>query len=289
MSLTHIIRNPMVRDRIRNVYKKPRISSKDTILAEPQTKAYGLVGTAFDYLLRFEINHRNPSAISGPWVAEFAKVRFPLMFSKDVSTGETDAVLREKVKLADDIVQRAKASSTHYIRTGKVTDALFADAIRLAKLDVFFRSAWLDEDLGGCNPRDVEDLRTLLSVVPTDLFHASRHCVLNPEFKKGSTLANGADADLLIDDALIEIKTTKSRSIRPEHFDQLIAYLALARLYGVDGLSAKPRIKKLGIYYSRYGNYLEFDLEDVLDGPSFREFLKWFGTYLAKYKAPRDA
>ncbi len=289
MSLTDIIRNSMVRDRIRSVYTKPRISSKVTILAEPQTKAYGLVGTAFDYLLRFEINRRNPSAISRPWAAEGAKVHFPFLFSKEVIPGETDTVLGKQVKLADEIVQRAKASSSHYISTGEVTEALFADAISLAKLDVLYRSGWPDEDLGGCNSRDMEDLRALLAVVPTDLFHARQRCVLNPEFKRGSTLAKGADADLLIDDALIEIKTTKSRNIRPEHFDQLIAYVALAHLYGVDGLSAKPRIKKLGIYYSRYGTYLEFDLEDILDGPGFREFLKWFGTYLAKYKATRDA
>ncbi len=285
MSLTHIIRDPMVRDRIRSVYTKPRISSKGTILAEPQSKAYGLVGTAFDYLLRFEVNRRNPSAISGPWVAEYAKVRLPLLFSEDVIPSETDTVLGKQVKLADEIVERAKASSTHYVCTGEVTEALFADAISLAKLDVFFRSAWLDEDLGGCNPRDIADLRTLLSVVPSDLFYARRHCVLNPEFKEGTALAEGAEADLLVDDALIEIKTTKSRSIRPEHFDQLIAYLALAHLYGVDGLSAKPRIKKIGIYYSRYGDYLEFALKDILDGPGFREFLKWFGLYLAKHEA----
>jgi hypothetical protein len=128
-----------------------------------------------------------------------------------------------------------------------------------------------------------------LSVVPTDLFHASGHCILNPEFKRGTTLAEGADADLLIDDALIEIKTTKFPGIKPEHFDQLIAYVALAHLYGVDGLSGKPRIKKIGFYHSRYGKYLEFDLEDILDGPGFREFLKWFGLYLKKYKATRKA
>ena len=82
MSLTQIVRDPMVRDHIRSVYTKPRISSKGTILAEPQTKAYALVGIAFDYLLRFEIHRRNPSAISGPWVAECAKVRFPLNISQ---------------------------------------------------------------------------------------------------------------------------------------------------------------------------------------------------------------
>lgn len=289
MSLTQIIRDPTVRDRIRCVYSKPTISSKGTILAEPRSKAYGLVGTAFDYLLRFEINRRNPSAIRRPWVAEFAKVRFAFSFQTDVDTGTTDTIPDKRIALADEIVQRAKDSSRHYLRTGEVTDALLADAISLAKLDNLYRTGWPDPDLAGCNPRDVDDLRTLLSVVPTDLFFAQKRCVLNPEFKRGSTLTNGADADLLIDDTLIEIKTTKSRYVNPEHFDQLLAYIGLASLYGVDGLRAKPQLKKIGIYYSRYGDYLAFDLEDILDGPEFGEFLQWFGDYLTKRETTQRA
>jgi hypothetical protein len=289
MSLSSRLKDPVFREELHRTCTKPRMRSGGELLIEPKSTAYGLVGTAFDYLLRFEVNRRNPGAVTGPWVAEYAKVRLigPLDALDDSSP--VDEHLSQQVALLDGIVAAAKASSTAYMETGQVTDDLLADALRLAKLETLFRS-WLPfDDYESVNPDDVDDLRALLDVVPDHLFYSNEVCVLNPEFNKGTDHANGADADLLVDDTLWEIKTTKSNAVRREHFDQLVAYFALARLYGVTGLKKKPRINKLSIYFSRYGDHVDFFVDEILHEPEFSDFLVWFKGLLEKRKTPRPS
>ena len=70
MSLTSFLNKKDVREKFREEFPKPTFNIKKELLAPPFTKRYGLVGTAFDYLLRFYIKYLNPSAITKPWVAE---------------------------------------------------------------------------------------------------------------------------------------------------------------------------------------------------------------------------
>jgi hypothetical protein len=54
MSLTTFLeQNSDVRAQFLAHFKKPDFTLKLPILAPPLTESYGLVGTAFDYLLRF--------------------------------------------------------------------------------------------------------------------------------------------------------------------------------------------------------------------------------------------
>ena len=63
MSLTSFIHNKDVRERFRQEFKKPRIAFKKDLLAPPLAKRYDLIGTAFDYLLRFYLKYLNPNAM----------------------------------------------------------------------------------------------------------------------------------------------------------------------------------------------------------------------------------
>ena len=63
MSLTRFLKKPDVRKKLATLRPKtPRKISK-AIMAEPRSKRYMVVGTAFDYLLRFEIRRRSASAL----------------------------------------------------------------------------------------------------------------------------------------------------------------------------------------------------------------------------------
>ena len=74
MSLTSFLKdNADVRERFRQEFKKPEFLAKKELAAPPLTTRYSTVGTAFDYLLRFFIQHLNPHTIDkGYWVAETA-------------------------------------------------------------------------------------------------------------------------------------------------------------------------------------------------------------------------
>ena len=69
MSLTSFIKEPDVAAKFRECFPLPTNKPVGSIKAEPQTKRYMMIGTAFDYLLRFyiEYNHNIPRNY---WVAE---------------------------------------------------------------------------------------------------------------------------------------------------------------------------------------------------------------------------
>lgn len=53
MSLTSFIKNKEVRELFTNEFKKPRGKIIGEIKSPPLTNYFGMIGTAFDYLMRF--------------------------------------------------------------------------------------------------------------------------------------------------------------------------------------------------------------------------------------------
>jgi hypothetical protein len=72
MSLTSFLDIPDVRAKVKSLRPKLPRKISAPLKIEPRSKRYSLVGTAFDYLLRFEIQRRAPHAKSDTWVAQYA-------------------------------------------------------------------------------------------------------------------------------------------------------------------------------------------------------------------------
>lgn len=53
MSLTSVLKQKYIISKFKEELKYPVLGIKDTIKAVPLTKHYSLVGTSFDYLLKF--------------------------------------------------------------------------------------------------------------------------------------------------------------------------------------------------------------------------------------------
>ncbi len=70
MSLTSFISQPSISKTFRDFVVKPKFVADKPILAPPLTKNYRIIGTAFDYLLRFYIEHNNSNAQTKHWVSE---------------------------------------------------------------------------------------------------------------------------------------------------------------------------------------------------------------------------
>ena len=115
-----------------------------------------------------------------------------------------------------------------------------------------------DEDIMSADEADVEDLRNLTNLVNLDEWVTTKQCILNPTFGESSAYVGGADADLIIDDKLIDIKTTKHLTFKREYFRQLIGYTILnwRENYMYKGIS------HLGIYFSRFGILFTFPIPD---------------------------
>lgn len=109
-------------------------------------------------------------------------------------------------------------------------------------------------------------------------------CILNPVFGKGSDLVGGADADLIIDDTLIEIKTYKDLRLDRNWTNQLIGYYILNEIGKIDGIKEKIKINYFGIYYGRYGILYKFDVKPLFENVDFKKFIKWFVTKAKKVR-----
>ena len=75
MSFKSFVSMPDVAAKIKSL--RPAISRKIPvqIKVEPRSKRYSLIGTAFDYLLRFELQRRAPHAVSNGWVRRRRRTR----------------------------------------------------------------------------------------------------------------------------------------------------------------------------------------------------------------------
>jgi len=72
MSLTSFIGQNQVAAKLKVLRPPPPRVLRVPILVPPRSNRYSLIGTAFDYLLRFEIKRRAPHAKAERWVAENA-------------------------------------------------------------------------------------------------------------------------------------------------------------------------------------------------------------------------
>lgn len=287
MSLTKFVAIPEVRDRLKPL--RPNLPRKlnAPLRVEPRSNRYTLVGTAFDYLLRFELQRRAPHAISKRWIADHVldliwqdagptSVGMDLMADADPDSYIPPDVLAERVRA---VLEDAKDAFSAYLEAKRPSGArrrdLAAHAIRLAKLDSVYRALRLEPDFEEATQDDVEDLIDLLDVVPFEELVHDRILLLNPDFGEVSELVSGADADLISGDSLIDIKTTKKGHMEAASLDQMLGYLLLAReAHSLD--PAFPVINRLGIYFCRHGYLWSLDASTWTNQPAFPEIEEWF-------------
>ena len=236
----------------------------DADIAAPRTvdRNNPAVGTAFDYLARFWLERRHRRVTKGPWIAEKG-----LRILEDVHAhGSAELVQSARVTLA-----YAKSEHAAYMRTGTPTDGLMRAALGLAELDVVYRA--LVAVGVGREPRreDIADLHAIWKVMEGgELRSLQLPMSLNPDFGPGSDLVRGADADIIANGDLIDIKTIKHSSFRRSYFDQLVGYAVLHRLAGGSDF------RRVGVYFARHGRLEMMDAGAIYGGGRLDKFLPVF-------------
>jgi hypothetical protein len=292
MSLTQFVGLAEVRQELAKHFAMPSLKTPQTIRVEPKTKSYSLIGTAFDYLFRFNLKKLNPSAVTKRWVAETAlsflpqdydtdglkklskKQGIPVDILKDFSdlkVTRQPGSLRVKV---EGIINEAKEAYSEYLKSGIMTDELIRAAICLAQIDPIYRANYVDPNMGKVDDLVMQEMRELIGIVDNNRFIAKEHCLLNPTFGEASREVGGADADFILDGCIVDIKTTKYATFNREQFNQLIGYYTLHDIGGIDG-NRDINITNMGIYFSRFGELVTFPVAPLI-GKEYGSFVKWF-------------
>src|SRR5690606_2971587 len=132
------------------------------------------------------------------------------------------------------------------------------------------------------NAEDINQLRAILSLVDKNNFTAKQKCYFNPTFGEGSMLVGGADADLIIDNTLIDIKATKHLKLERAHLNQVLGYYILSLIGGVNDNPNDRPIENIGLYFARHGELWILPVQKFGDKRKFEEFKDWFISYLSK-------
>lgn len=241
----------------------------EAVVAEPtrnyQGMEYALMGMAIDYLLRFEIQRENSDAEihTGTLVAEQA-VQFDDEMTSDVSG----------------VLAGAKGSCIAYANgSDEVPTQAVLDLARLENLvrggDSVIPS--IDKYLGERDTDLEEDLRNLIDIADP-ILDVNEYAVLNPVLANSGVVA---DADIVIDDALIDMKTTINPKFTDEFWRQLIGYLVLMDIQSDRGWETHgwsiERPEEFGVYYARSGDLKLLSTEPIYTDESYdelREFVE---------------
>jgi hypothetical protein len=289
VSLTSFVKKPEVRSKLAHIRPKISLKISAPLQVPSRSKRYSLVGTAFDYLLRFEIQRRAPFALTRPWIAE--KAADIVYRQTDPGAAGMDLLyeFRDDPKLylppeeiqkrARAIVAEARAELAVFCKTKNPSAAmrlkLATHAIRLAKLDSIFRAKRLEPQFERVEPEDAREVVDLLAIVPFDNLLDDRVLILNPTLGEASRLVGGADADLVSGDSLIDVKVTANEQVQNDHLDQLLGYFILWR-YQREADAKLPEIRRVGIYFARHGYLWTVDAREWTGHPDFQETEQWF-------------
>ena len=316
MSLTSFISMADVRAKLKTLRPGPPRKIPVALAVEPRSKRNQMVGAAFDYLLRFELQRRAPHCVARCWTAEAA----PDIIWKKTDRGGGGLVLyrddrgvvsvardaqsanvafKQESGLAEDMADRARkvietAKSAHcaYLKTASPKQAakaaLAGHAIRLAKLTALVAAGTrgFDPTFEEAAEEDVEDLLALLAIAPFNALLHDTTLLLNPVFRQTSLLVGGADADLIAGDMLVDVKTTKSDSMATENLDELFGYYLLARRHRQDAPTF-PLINRLALYFARHGYLWTWEVSTWTGHPQFAETEEWFFNRAKEAFRPR--
>lgn len=247
---------------------KPPIFADEVVATPPrdyQGMEYALIGMAVDYLLRFEIQRRNPNAsiYVGDLIAEQA-VRFDDKMNSDIPG----------------ILAGAKASCIAYVNG--LDEVPTQAVLDLARLENIVRSGEsviesIDKYLGRGDDDLEEDLENLIRIAD-DILSVEECAVLNPVLANAGIVA---DADIVLDGALIDMKTTINPKFSSEFWRQLIGYLVLMDIQsergGVTNGWSIEKPNEFGVYFSRSGDLKLLSTEPIYtheDYNKLKEFME---------------
>ena len=182
-------------------------------------------------------------------------------------------------------IKSARKNLKSYLKNGNMSDNLIASALSLAKLDDLVTAGYVGSLKQTNTKNDMDDLRKLISIVNPETFKAEHTCVLNPNFGPEAAKLLSAAGDLVIDDTLIDIKTYKPLEVKRDIFNQLMGYYTLYRIGGINGMSPRNKINKVGFYFSRHGYLHTYKIEDIINESSYLEFIEWFKTRALKFRS----
>lgn len=248
MSLTSLLKIPSVRAEFAKRVRVPELPSSLVMRVPRKTADPAKMGTALDYGIRFALRRKYSAIHSGKLIAELA------LHSRVAMQRGTRASIQK-------IIEQGKMELEN--ATG-ATESFAYWCFQLANLDIIMRQRQLPKQIPMVpTEHDIREFRALMKIAVGVWYPVERYCLLNPTFGEGSSLVGGADADVVQDGIIIDIKTVAKPNLADVLY-QLVGYYVLADSYEVDGLPAGEKITEVAVYFARHGSLIRLPIERLV-------------------------
>lgn len=213
----------------------------------------GLVGTAFDYLARFllkRLEYKNNRIYKEEsLVAEYGLKVLKRNESNDFFEFN-EKRYNNGLSIVEEYVKCEKASK-------ELFESLLETIIYFSKLEHIFRSGYTNKSKVNLNNKMPINIKTelieLIKVFKVSLLEnfnlETSKIIYNPSFGRCSLSVNGADADIIINNVLIDFKTSKKHEVDNKTINQLLGYYLFSKIQKVG------KIDTIALYHARYGKF----------------------------------
>lgn len=286
---------------LRSLRIRPQLSKDRKLLAPPLCEEHQLIGTAFEHLLRLELQRLNPTAELGRSVVSEAvdlaeltargggrvSVGIELVPSpsgKGFATAYSEsATPDDDVKILRLALQKAEEYGRDYVNNGVLVDDILVSCWMTAKIIGSFQvsqrnpgeSVYIPFKFPGVDISGLKDVRAMFALVDPEIFRAKQRCLLNPTFRFKHPVGTN-QPDFVIDDMIVDVKCTARKSLDRRDIDQLLRYYALSKIYGFDERNDVGEINRLAIYFARFAQMFVIDVRRDFPPERVIKFLGWF-------------
>lgn len=272
-----------LRDKMLSVCPKPSLGIKADKFIPPCSKKYALMGYAFEIFLTLLVERLNKVRTdpSSPWhrydYLDAIATNIILKNESEIRIGSIhDPIIVKKTDVYERVSEMAqfiKKSYKTYKGDGMATvdlmkSCIFLAAFRLAGVHIADKSIMED-----CSA-EANELMQMTKLVDKGNFTATKRAIISPVFP-----IIGGPGDLIIDDTIVEIKTTVDFGLKSDHFLQLIGYY-ITHIAKKENQKGGNVIRNIAIYFPRQGIWWKRSLESIASDKQFLELSDWFIRYI---------
>jgi hypothetical protein len=310
--VTKFIKIDEVRQEIDSTYPNPGDDVEGDPAVENNGYSHRLIGDAFEFLCELLLYRRCTEAVQ-PWQPSWGDdpkwrwtngetppiwvERFDGMRWEDYgdisSLSEWEEAnddlkpwerRRSAVKWTED--EELTKLAQQYVQTGMNTEGV----VRAALVDAGWKpsdsvQSWIDREAFEADV--IEEMEALFRMLRDSEWTEGHTIFTSPTFGGHQHILPG-EGDFIVDDLLVDIKTTQDGTFTNAFWRQLLMYYVLVdvqrilkdvdgRTYGREAFTGKyPEINRVGIYYARFGELKTINIEEVIDEVGrYEEFRAW--------------
>ena len=309
--VTDFINIDEIRSEIDSTYPNPGIDIEGKLEIENNGYGHRLIGSAFEFLCELLLYRRCTEVIQ-PWRKDWGDskrrwidsenppitvYKFDGMRWEDYDgissrseweelNGDLPVWERRRSAIKWTVDERLSKIAEQYIQTGMNTEEL----VRAALVDSGWKPndtvhSWIDR--AAFEEGVLEEMEGLFRLLRDCDWTEGGTVFTNPTFGNHRHILPG-EGDFIVDDLLVDIKTTENETFTNGFWRQLLMYYVLAdvqrvlhkvddRTYGKEPFDGKyPEINQVGIYYARYGELQTVDMREVIDDRNrYEAFRAW--------------